>query len=85
MGFYTGGARFLDVSGELRGDLYRQGREIGRLYTGDREGYVPNAPFAWGAQPHRGHYYFNDINSGVWITRLGDPKPNTGSTHEPAL
>ena len=28
MGYYTAGARALDVSGELRGDLYRQGREI---------------------------------------------------------
>src|SRR5262249_30550572 len=27
MGYYSGGARVVDVSGELRGDLYRQGRE----------------------------------------------------------
>jgi hypothetical protein len=72
MGYYNAGARVLDVSGELRGDLYRQGREIARLWTGDPKGYRPNAPFCWGAQPHDGLIYFNDINSGVWITRLKD-------------
>lgn len=70
MGYYNAGARVVDVSGELRGDLYRQGREIARLWTGDPKGYRANAPFCWGAQPHNGLIYFNDINSGVWITRL---------------
>jgi uncharacterized protein YjdB len=70
MGYYNAGARVVDVSGELRGDLYRQGREIAKLWTGDPKGYRPNAPFCWGAQPHNGLIYFNDINSGVWITRL---------------
>ena len=54
MGYYNGGARVLDVSGELRGDLYRQGRETGKLWTGDPDGFAPNLPFAWGAQPHDG-------------------------------
>ena len=33
--FYQGGVRILDISGELLGDLYKQGREIGfcLLYT----------------------------------------------------
>ena len=70
MGYYSAGARALDVSGELRGDLYRQGREIARLWTGDPKGYRPNLPFTWGAQPHNGLIFFNDINSGIWITRL---------------
>jgi hypothetical protein len=70
MGYYNAGARVVDVSGELRGDLYRQGREIARLWTGDPKGYRPNAPFCWGAQPHDGLIYFNDINSGVWIARM---------------
>jgi hypothetical protein len=78
MGYYNAGARVLDVSGELRGDLYRQGREIARLWTGDPKGYRPNQPFTWGAQPHNGLIFFNDINSGVWITRLKElPKPAT--------
>jgi hypothetical protein len=81
MGYYGGGARVLDVSGELRGDLFAQGREIARLWTGDVDGYRVNLPLAWGAQPHDGLLYFNDINSGLWITRLGAPNPH-GSTTE---
>ena len=73
MGYYSAGARVVDVSGELRGDLYRQGREIAPLWTGDPKGFRPNSPFTWGAQPHKGLIYFNDINSGVWITRLAAP------------
>ena len=82
MGYYSGGARVVDVSGELRGDLYRQGREIGRLWTGDPEGYRINLPFTWGAQPHKGLIYFNDINSGLWVVKLG-PKIDKGSTTAP--
>src|SRR6202171_4278532 len=63
MGYYSAGGRVVDVSGELRGDLYRQGREIGRVWTGDPEGYRPNLPFTWGAQPHNGLIYFNDMHS----------------------
>lgn len=84
MGYYSAGARVVDVSGELRGDLYRQGREIARLWTGDPKGFRANAPFTWGAQPHKGLIYFNDINSGVWITKLPSlekpaPPPTTAS------
>jgi len=70
MGYYNAGARVVDVSGELRGNLYRQGREIARLWTGDPKGWRPNLPFTWGAQPHNGLVYFNDINTGVWIAKL---------------
>jgi hypothetical protein len=73
MGYYNGGGRVLDVSGELRGNLYRQGREIARLWTGDPKGWRPNLPFTWGAQPQNGLIYFNDMNSGIWITRLPPP------------
>ena len=82
LGYYNGGARVLDVSGELRGDLYAQGREIANLWTGHPEGFRPNMPFTWGAQPHKGLIFFNDMNSGLWITRLGAPKFK-GSTTEP--
>jgi hypothetical protein len=73
IGYYSGGARAVDVSGELRGNLYRQGREMARLWTGDAKGFRPNIPFAWGAQPHNGLIYFNDLNSGIWVTKLVDP------------
>lgn len=82
MGYYNGGGRIVDVSGELRGDIYRQGREIARLWTGDPEGYRPNVPFTWGAQPHNGLIYFNDVHSGLWIVKLGEPKEK-GSTTAP--
>jgi plastocyanin len=82
MGFYGGGGRVLDVSGELRGDLYQQGREISRLWTGDEQGFRPNLPFAWGARQHGDYIYFNDINSGIWIMKLGGLKKK-GSTTTP--
>lgn len=82
MGYYGGGGRVLDVSGELRGDLYQQGREISRLWTGDPQGYRPNVPFTWGARQFGDFIFFNDINSGIWITKLGKPKQK-GSTTSP--
>ena len=79
MGYYNGGGRVVDVSGELRGDLYQQGREIARIWTGDADGNRENTPFTWGAQPHKGLIYFNDIHSGMWIVKLGE-KIDKGST-----
>jgi len=34
------------------------------------------------AQPHNGLIHFNDINSGLWIVKLGD-KVEQGSTTAP--
>jgi len=82
MGYYGGGGRVLDVSGELHGNLYAAGREIASLWTGDPEGYRPNLPLTWGARWHGDLIFFNDINSGVWITRLGEPI-DRGSTTAP--
>jgi plastocyanin len=73
MGDYQGGLRVLDISGELRGDLLRQGREIAHVVTGDSTGAVPNAPNAWGAIYRNGLVYVPDINSGLWIVRV-EPK-----------
>ncbi|HUE84430.1 MAG TPA: Ig-like domain-containing protein [Pyrinomonadaceae bacterium] len=52
------------------------------LWTGDPNGYRPNMPFAWGAQPHKDMIFFNDMNSGLWIVKLGDPIVK-GSTTAP--
>ncbi len=91
-GYYSGGARVLDISGELRGDLYRQGREIARFWTGDPKGYRPNLPFAWGGQPCsvkcdsdllNSLMYFNDIHSGLWIAKLGEAKFQGSATAPP--
>ncbi len=91
-GYYSGGARVLDISGELRGDLYRQGREIARFWTGDPKGFRPNLPFTWGGQPCsvtcdtpelNSLMYFNDIHSGLWIAKLGAPKFQGSTTAPP--
>lgn len=70
IGYYEGGLRAVDVSGELRGDLMAQGREIGVVWTGSPGGFRPNLPMTWGAQPHRGHIWAGDMNSGLWVARL---------------
>ena len=70
MGAYQGGARMLDISGELRGDLLRQGREISWISTADSMGTRPRATFSWGAVVKNGNIYVPDINSGLWILRL---------------
>ena len=73
MGDYQGGLRVVDISGELRGDLLRQGREVSHVVTADAQGVVPNAPNAWGAFYRNGLIYVNDINTGLWIVKL-EPK-----------
>ncbi len=70
LGDYQGGLRVLDISGELRGDLLRQGREMTHVVTGDGSGVVPNAANAWGAIYRNGLVYVPDINSGLWIVRV---------------
>lgn len=74
LGNYQGGARVVDVSGELKGDLLRQGREMSWILTADSTGVQPHTPFAWGAVVHDGNIFVPDINSGLWILRL-EPKP----------
>ena len=76
MGAYDGGFRVFDVSGELKGDLRAQGREIASLNTADLQGNVPNAAFTWGVvvNPKDGLAYVNDFNNGLWVVRI-NPKP----------
>ena len=71
--YYQAGLRVVDVSGELRGDLYKQGREMAWFPTGTPDGNVVNSPMAWGPQPFKGHVYVSDLNSGLWVVRL-EPK-----------
>ncbi len=68
--YYEGGLRVVDVSGELMGNLYTQGREIAVFKSASPAGYTPNATMVWGAQPHKGHVFFSDTNSGLWAVRL---------------
>ncbi len=74
VGYYNGGLRVVDVSGDLRGDLYTQGREIAFFEPADPEGYKKNAPFVWGPQPFKDHIFFTDWNSGLWAVKLVDPE-----------
>lgn len=68
--FYQGGLRILDISGELMGDLYKQGREIAFFISSNKEGYLRNAPMVWGAQPYKDLIFFADMNSGLYAIRL---------------
>lgn len=78
MGAYNAGFRVFDISGELRGDLRAQGREIGHLNTADMDGKVQNSAMTWGVvvNPKDGLAYVNDDNNGLWIIRI-EPKPTT--------
>jgi hypothetical protein len=73
--YYNGGLRVVDISGELMGDLYKQGREITHYLPLDSEGYLPNAAMTWGPQPHKGHIFFSDHNSGLWSVKLSGEAP----------
>jgi hypothetical protein len=70
LGDYQGGLRVLDVSGELRGDLLAQDREIAHVYTGDNKGFFQNAAMAWGATYRDGKIYVPDVFSGLWIVQV---------------
>ena len=75
MGAYNAGFRVFDITGELRGDLRAQGREIGHLNTADLDGHEKNTAMTWGVvvNPKDGLAYVNDNNNGLWIIRI-EPK-----------
>jgi hypothetical protein len=68
--YYNAGLRVVDVSGELMGNLYDQGRELVRFQAYDPQGKLANAPMAWGPQPVKGHVFVSDHNSGLWSVKL---------------
>ena len=70
--FYQAGIRILDISGELLGDLYKQGREIGYFLPQHRDGIIPNAPMVWGAQPYKNYIFLSDMNSGLYCIEIVD-------------
>jgi hypothetical protein len=70
LGAYNAGFRAFDVSGELRGDLRAQGREITDLEPSDPNGFVANAPMTWGVVVKNGLAYVNDFNSGLYVVRM---------------
>jgi hypothetical protein len=74
MGAYNGGFRAFDVSGELRGDLRAQQREMVHVNTADMQGRVQNTAMTWGVVVRDGLAYVNDMYNGLWIIRM-EPKP----------
>ncbi len=73
--FYNEGVRIVDLSGELMGDLRKQGREMAWIVPNDPNGYSANSPFTWGAQLYKGHVFYADFNSGLWSAKLEPEKP----------
>lgn len=70
IGAYNAGFRVFDISGELRGDLRAQGREIASLNTADLDGRVRNTAMTWGVVVKDGLAYVNDMYNGLWIVRI---------------
>jgi len=68
--YYNAGLRVVDLSGDLKGNLYEQGREIAHFKSFDPQGRIANAPMAWGPQPYEDHIFFTDWNSGLWAVEL---------------
>lgn len=75
IGAYNAGFRAFDISGELRGNLQAQGREIANFNTGAPDGKIPNAAMTWGAVVKNGLTFVNDLNSGLWIVKFEPKKP----------
>ena len=75
MGAYNAGFRAFDISGELRGDLRAQQREMVHVNTADMDGFVKNAAMTWGVVVRNGLAYVNDMYNGLWIVRM-EPKPD---------
>ena len=76
MGAYNAGFRAFDISGELRGDLRAQQREIAHVNPSDPKGFIPNNTMTWGVVVKNGLAYINDVNTGLIIVRI-EPAPPT--------
>jgi hypothetical protein len=70
MGAYNAGFRAFDISGELRGDLRAQQREIAQVSPADVKGFIPNATMTWGVVVKNGLSFVNDFNTGLYIVRM---------------
>jgi len=70
--YYQGGLRIVDISGELMGDIYSQGREIAFFLSSDPDGFMVNRPNVWGTMPYKDLIYFSDMNNGLWAIKLED-------------
>lgn len=73
MAWYQNGVRALDVSGELMGELDRQGREYDGLQYDGAVGACPGfqATCSWAPQLHLGLVYVADVNGGLRVLQPG--------------
>jgi hypothetical protein len=72
LSYYNAGVRAIDVSGRLKGDLMKQGRELAYFLTGEPDptkAAKPNSPMNWGPQVFKGNVFSADMNSGLWVLR----------------
>ena len=70
VGYYQAGLRVVDISGELRGDLYPAGpRDRGAQ---DHRLRVHRAQLGddLGSADPQGHIFTSDLNSGLWVVKL---------------
>jgi hypothetical protein len=66
--WYTAGIVAIDVSGELLGELEKQGREVAALRYGSDAGCrSADGTCAWAPQLHQGLVYVSDLNTGLWV------------------
>ncbi|HUF50398.1 MAG TPA: Ig-like domain-containing protein [Longimicrobiales bacterium] len=79
LGAYDAGFRTFDISGELRGDLRAQQREMVHVNTADLDGITRarNEANTWGVVVKDGIAYVNDNYNGLWIIRMLPPRPRT--------
>ncbi|HSJ05477.1 MAG TPA: hypothetical protein VK936_02170, partial [Longimicrobiales bacterium] len=78
LGAYNAGFRTFDISGELRGDLRAQQREMVHVNTADMNAEPGgiNTAMTWGVVVRDGLAYVNDNYNGLWIIRmLPRPEP----------
>ncbi len=67
LGWYENGVRALDVSGELLGELEKQGRDIANSVYDGAGGCVAAGTCTWAPQLHNGRIFLSDLNSGLWV------------------
>jgi hypothetical protein len=68
--FGTGGLRLADLSGELRGELYGQGREISATPTGAWHDGIPSRSLARGARVLKQAVFVADMYAGLRVFRI---------------
>ena len=74
MGAYNAGFRAFDISGDLRGNLSAQQREIAHVNPTSINGFIPNSTMTWGVVVKNGIAYVNDFNTGLFLVKI-EPKP----------